>query len=86
MSYGVTSKYNTCRIAHSVLTRNIYSVDMKHKWPNKNDQYCIIIASIFHNNRYNISLQYYRFHYNIIDVQSNILVLRITYELFLLNM
>jgi len=82
MSYGIASKYHIFHIAHSVLTRNIDSVDTKHKWPNKNDRYCIIIASIFHNNRYNISLQYYRFHYNIIDVQSNILVLHIMYELF----
>jgi len=82
MSYGITSKYHIFHRAHSVLTRNIDSVDTKHKLPNKNDRYCIIITLIFHYNRYNISLQYYQFHYNIIDVWSNILVLCITYELF----
>ena len=82
MSYSITSKYHIFHIAHSILARNIDSVDMKHKLPNKNDRYCIIITSIFHYNRYNISLQYYQFHYNIVNVQSNILVLHITYELF----
>ena len=83
MSYGITSKYHIFHIAHSILARNIDSIDMKHKLPNKNDRYCIIIDSIFHNNRYNISLQYYQFHCTIINVRSNILVLRIMYELFL---
>jgi len=82
MSYGVTSRYHTFHITQSILARNIDSIDMKHKLPNKNDRYCIIIDLIFHNNRYNISLQYYQFHYTIIDVWSNILVLHITYELF----
>jgi len=44
----------------------------KQIFPNKTDPYYITIDSIF--------------HYNIIDVWSNILVLHITYELFLLNM
>jgi len=69
MSYDVTSKYHTFHIAHSVLARNIDSVDTKHKLPNKKDRYCIIIALIFCYNRDNVSLQYYRFHYNIINVR-----------------
>ena len=60
MSYGVTLKHHTFHITHSVLARNIDSVDTKHKLPNKNDKYCISIASIFCYNRYNISLQYYQ--------------------------
>jgi len=71
MSYGITLKYHIFCIAHSVLTRNIDSVDTKQKLPNKNDQYYIIITSyfitndsIFHYNGQHYIIMSLMFHYN----------------------
>ena len=54
MSYGITSKYHTFHIVHSVLTWNIDSVDTETYISKQN-------WSILHYNRFDISLQLIQF-------------------------